>query len=396
MFQDEDLSSVLEPAIQQNVSGVNSLRELYENKKKELGLSDRKIQELLEMQHKVITPIIDGTAKQINLVNFIKVANFLGVNFEELAKAYLPTMESSIIGDIQRARDAGYIAETFDIKELTQNGFFQKDATVPELRDRITSFFGISSIYGYGSIGSNAAFSRTRRTSSDKMREFWVRSAYVQFQDISNPNPYDRGKLLFLIPHIRPYSRNEEKGMITVFRALYAAGVTAIYQPCLGKEQVRGATMNFNKKPCIVLSNLNKKYPTLWFALMHELYHVLFDFDEIIATGYHVSDGVGDLLLTDESKADSFAQQYLLSNDKERFINYYIDAPTVVEEYAEKWGVHPSVIYATYCYKHSHCWSKYSSRIPNMEKALKELNTSTFEAKHLVENAQKIKELLTV
>lgn len=396
MFFDEDLSDVLKPAIHQDMDGVNSLQDLYIKKKNELGLSNRKIQEMLGMQSSGINPILNGTAKQINLVNFIKIANFLGVNFEELANAYLPNIDKTTIGEIQKARDAGFITETFDVVFLTKGGFFKKNATTNDLKSRITKFFCIKSIYDYDKIAINPVFSRTKRDSNTKMRDFWVRSAYIQFKKINNPNPYDRDKLLSITPKIRPYSRNEENGLVMVFRSLYAIGVTVIYQPCIGKEQVRGATMCVNEKPCIVISNLNKKYPTLWFALMHELYHVLFDFDDIKRMTYHISNGNGDLFLTNEDKADYFAQQYLLSDDKLQFISYYIDASTFVREYAEKWKIHPSIIYSTYCYKHRNCWARYASYIPNMQKSLRMLNTSLFELETLSENAEKIKELLNV
>ena len=132
-----------------------------------------------------------------------------------------------------------------------------------------------------------------------------------------------------------PYSRNEEYGLITVAKALYSIGVTVIYQPCLSKEQVRGATLCINEKPCIVISDLWKKYPTLWFSLMHELYHVLYDLEDISRKCYHISSDYGDLMLTNEDRADYFAQQILLSDDKLNFIEGYINSHINVLSYAQ-------------------------------------------------------------
>lgn len=392
-----EFEAVLKPAIgiSADEESPHTLRELYEAKKKRLGLSDRKVQSLLGMQAGTINPILDGTTSRINLVSFIKLANFIGVGFDKLAVACLPVMEADAIGEIQKARDAGFLVEVLDLRVLTSSGFLKTDATMPEIKGRITRFFGIGSIYDYTGIGSLPAFSRTRRSSSEKMRAFWVRSAWVQFDTIANPNPYDRARLLALVPKIRPCSRNEAGGLLAVMRSLYAVGVTVIYQPHIGCEQVRGATMCVKGKPCIVLSNLNNKYPTLWFTLMHELYHVLFDFADIMDETYHISSGEGDLLLTDEDKADHFSEEYMLSADKLQFITAYIDAPTVVGQYARKWGVHPSVIYAAYCHRHGG-WAKFSHRIPNMEKALEMVNTAPFERDSLEESARKIKELLTI
>lgn len=62
------------------------------------------------IQPNSLKPILEGTAKQINLVNFIKLANFIGIEFAQLASSYLPKMDADIIGEIQYARDTGYIA----------------------------------------------------------------------------------------------------------------------------------------------------------------------------------------------------------------------------------------------------------------------------------------------
>lgn len=47
------------------------------------------------------------------------------------------------------------------------------------------------------------------------MREIWAREAIFQFQKMDNPNEYYKAKLLSIIPKIRPYTRYEEKGLLT-------------------------------------------------------------------------------------------------------------------------------------------------------------------------------------
>ena len=398
METENDFSPVLKPAIKCSEEDIasNSLLELYESKKNRLGLSERAVQRLLGLQTNSIKPILEGTSKQINLVGFIKLANFLGIDFDRLASAYLPQMDVNTIAEIQEARDAGYLVETFDLPVLTKNGFLGTQSSTREMVRRIVKFFNLESIYDYTDGDIGRAFSRTRRTSNDKMREFWIRSAYTQFVSIGNLNPYDREKLLKLLPKMKAYSVHEERGLLAVLRSLYSIGVTVIYQPCMSKEQVRGATMCVNGKPCVVISDLGKRYPTLWFALMHELYHVLYDMGDISSATYHISsDDVGDLMLTNEDKANYFAQQILLSDNKLDFMEAYINSKIEVERYARLWGIHPSIIYSSYCFRHN-CWGKYNRQIPSTQNALRIINTNPFEMETLVESARKIKELLTV
>ena len=107
--------------------------------------------------------------------------------------------------------------------------------------------------------------------------------------------------------------------MLTVFRALYNVGVTVIFQPMLSRTQIRGATFLINNKPCIVVTDLHKSYPTIWFSLIHELHHVLFDLEELEKVKYHLT-GEPDLFLMQEDKANEFASEYLISAEKLRYI----------------------------------------------------------------------------
>lgn len=389
-----EIVNVIDAAIKSNIdiANVTSLKDLYIERKKSLHLSDRQIQQILGMDpNKTIYPILEGTAKQVGFINVIKLAHFLGLSVNDLLKVYIPELDVNQIGEIQRSRDAGYIIETFDVATLIKMKFFPSGSTSKDIGEKIKKFFGLSSLYDYSSSDLAPAFSRTKRNSSDLMRNFWVQSAYIQFQNIDNPYPYNRKELVGLIPKIRPYTKDVKNGLVKVLKALYRVGVTVIYQPSLEKIQVRGATMVVNDKPCIVLSNLQNYYPTLWFTLLHELHHVLFDLDDIRAQTYHISNDEGDLFLMNEERADNFAREYLLNESRLKFVSGYITSNLYVRRMANEWGVHESIIYAIYCYNTNE-WALYNKYIPKMTEALELLNTHPFEKESLMESAQLIKE----
>lgn len=394
--EDREIGNVIEAAIKSNIDidKVTSLKELYTERKKTLHLSDRQIKKILGMDpNKTINPILEGTAKQVGFINIIKLAHFLGLSVNDLLKVYIPKLDVNQIGEIQRSRDAGYIIETFDVATLMKMKFFASGSSSKDMADKIKKFFGLKSLYDFSNNDLAPAFSRSRRNSSDLMRNFWIQSAYVQFQNIDNPYPYNRKELIDLIPKIRPYTRDVKNGLIKVLKALYRVGVTVIYQPCLEKIQVRGATMVVNDKPCIVLSNLQNNYPTLWFTLLHELHHVLFDLEDIKSQTYHISNGEGDLFLMNEERADKFAREYLLNDSRLKFISGYITSNFHVKKFADEWGVHDSIIYAIYCYMTNE-WALYNKYIPKMTEALELLNTHPFEKESLIESAKNIKELI--
>lgn len=394
--EDIELGKVIDAAIKSNIDidKVTSLKELYNERKKTLHLSDRQIQQILGMDpNKTINPILEGTAKHIGFINVIKLAHFLGLSVNDMLKIYIPELEANQIGEIQRSRDAGYIVEVFDVATLMKMKFFASGSSSKDMGNKIKSFFGLKSLYDFSNNDLTPAFSRSKRNSNDLMRNFWIQSAYIQFQNIDNPYQYNRKELVELVPKIRPYTRDIKNGLIKVLKALYRVGVTVIYQPSLEKIQVRGATMVVNNKPCIVLSNLQNNYPTLWFTLLHELHHVLYDLEDIKTQTYHISNDEGDLFLMNEERADNFAREYLLNDSRLKFVSGYITSHFHVKKLANEWGLHESIIYAIYCYKTNE-WALYNKYIPKMSQALELLNTHPFERESLMESAQIIKELI--
>lgn len=356
-----------------------SLLELYEARRKELNLSDNIVFKMLDLDAKQVKPILEGEAKRISLFTVLKLAYFLNVSLEEVLKLALLEMSPEQISDIQQAKDAAFIMEHFDIAALTKIGFFKKGASVADLKNRILDYFQLKSLYDYDKIPLVKAFSQIRRkTKSELMREFWLSSAYHVLNCISNPYPFDRSGLIRLIPSIRACTLNEKNGLTTVVKALYRLGITVIYQPSIKDLHLRGATLIVNDKPCIILSDYNNRYPTVWFALLHEICHVLSDLDALKEYQYHISDGIGDILLLDEKRCDDFASEYFLSGDHHKMIQPYLDSPSILRTYCKEWRVHPSLVYAIHCYFNPNDWRKYSSKIPSSDEMLRDINTVCF------------------
>lgn len=402
-----ELRKVLESAVQ-STNFVEyddmTLKELYQRKLTELRVTGTQVENLLDISHKSLLAILNNTGERIDVINVIKLAHFLGLSVNDIMRLYVPNMPSEQIGEIQKAREVGYIISNFDIPTMKKIGFFtssdlQTTQSLSHIKQRITKFFGLSTIYDYTETNIFPAFSRSKKNSDDQVRAFWVNSAYRHFELINNPNPYNREALLKIMPNIRPYSRNERDGLRIVAKALFNVGVTVIFQESLPKLQTKGATFSVNNKPCIVLSDLNKRYPTLWHVLLHELHHVLYDFDEILEQNYHIT-GEDNLFLINEIAADSFASDYLLSKDRLKYISPYINSKIIVDKCAQEWGVHPSIIYAMYVYNLSeqgnrNVWKlPINKNIPSMDIALELFNTHPFEKESLLDSVQMIKELI--
>ncbi|OJX34144.1 MAG: hypothetical protein BGO86_02415 [Chryseobacterium sp. 36-9] len=376
-----------------------SIEDLFTERLEQSGLTKTQFEKLSGMERRSLDAILDKTSKQTDIIKLLKLAEFLEVDLSDLLIIYFNDRPVEEIRELQSSMDITFINKYFDLKTLAGLGFIQKNDSLETLKDRICSFFGLDSIYDYDRELSDALYSRTKKSFSDKMKDFWIKSSYKYFELIDNPNEYSRKELVELIPKIKPYTQNIENGLLTVFQALYNIGVTVVFQPLLPKTQIRGATFFINDKPCIVITDFNKNYATIWFALIHELHHVLFDLETIQKTSYHLS-GEPDLFLIQEDKANEFASEYLLSSEKMRYIEKLIHNKFMVEKFAKECQIHPCIIYSQYQWRQSELgndyWAAFKEAFPNIKNITKKLNVANWDVESIKEASLKIRELLTV
>ena len=389
------ISEILDKSFKANTD----FEKLLKDKLKATGLSKTHFERLSGIQRKSLDAILKKSSKQTDIVNLLKLGEFLELNLEDLLVLHFKDRPSEEIKELQNSMNITYINKNFDLKTLASLDFIKINDSVEDLTHRICNFFELSSIYDYERELNDALYSRTKRSFSDKMKDFWIKSSYKYFELIDNPNEYSRESLIDLIPKIKPYTQNVEKGLLTIFQALYNIGVTVVFQPSLPKTQIRGATFFINNKPCVVITDFNKNYATIWFALIHELNHVLFDLETIENTKFHLS-GEPDLFLLQEDKANEFASEYLLSSEKMRYIEKLIDNPLMVNRFAKECQIHPCIIYSQYQWRQSELgnnyWGYFKEHFPDINLATKNLNVSNWGAESLRIAAEKIRELLTV
>ncbi|UOG77696.1 transporter (plasmid) [Hymenobacter tibetensis] len=392
----DDLLSAIHRMIESD--HTPSFRELVDQKKKELGINtDYEFSKMVGIANNTLARLIDGETQKIDLFSVLKVGQFLGIQFNKIAEVFVASLKPEFVGELDLAAKANFILKNFNLPSLKKIGFIKNTTDIKEIDRKITSFFGLESIYQYGKDIPAALFSRAKQRSKDEMRTMWIVAAVSQFQRINNPNPYDREALLALIPKIKYYTLNEESGYVMVLRALYKVGVTVIMQKYLSNTAVKGASFAINNKPCITVTDFKQKYSTIWFTLIHELYHILYDYEELKAWRYHLS-GEANLSndLFNEDMADSFARDRLLPKAKLDFIASRIDLPASVRKYSEQIQVHPSIIYDFYCYNERYynnnndVYSKYQHLFGNPEKAVKIVRTTPFDEDSVYEHLKEV------
>lgn len=369
-----------------NLLGINNhktIKELIEDKKEELKISsDRQLSKVLGINKDTLNRIITGESKKVDIISIIKISNFLDLKIEDTIQVYVSTLKTESISEIEDNRKANFILRNFDIERLYKLGFLKTKTNFEEIEKRILNFFKIDNIFDYNNSVAYPLFSKTKMSADEVMNTFWIKAAYLQFEAINNPNEFDPEELKKIVTKIRPYTRLVDNGLITVIKALYSLGVTVIVQKYVSKTAVKGATFIVDNKPCIILTDQYERYDLMWFTLLHEICHVLFDFDELSRKSYHLS-GASDLLLLNEERANKFAREILFPEERMNFLKPNIFNPFLVSQYAEQNNVHPSIIYGFYLHDHpqesSVLYKKFNRFLIKSEMAVRSLKTNLWD-----------------
>ena len=332
-----------------------TLKELFENRLSELNMPPTTAQKILGIGYTPLKRLLAGSKTTVDFVKLYKLADFLQITKEEVITIYSESLEKHHfqLNESISIEKVKFIKKNFDLAVLRKAGFIKSISDFSHIESRIVSRLGLRSIFEYKEPPMDVAFSsNTYNPKNPRTRSFWVNSARSCFELIDNPHNYSREKLAEFFPKIGWYSTDRESGLIDVVRLLYKIGITVIFQPPMENLKVYGATFLVNNKPCVVLSNYYGHYPTLWFTLIHELYHVLFDLEDIRKCGYHISEDSNEQMSVKEREnlADDFAREYLLSNDKLNQIRPNIQDYAIVQKFALDNHVDPSIIYAFHAF----------------------------------------------
>jgi hypothetical protein len=355
------------------------LADLFEKKLAELKINKTSVQEILGIPYRTLKGILEGTQKLVDVTNLVKLADFLQMPKEKVFQLYVESLQKKHSNHNTSPQKIKFIQENFDLVVLKKAGLIKSLTDFDHIEKRIIARLGYKSIYEYKKPEIDVAFSSGLFKPKNLLtRLFWIRSAMCELEEIENPHEYDRQALIKFIPQILWHTMNVERGIVEVIKGLYKIGITVIYQPPLQGLQLRGATFNINNKPSVVLTNYRGFYSTLWFCLLHELYHVLFDWDEIRKDNYHLTDDdVEELTVQErEKEADFFAGQYLFSSDKLAEIKSSISDVFLVKEYANTNHIHHSIVYAAKAFESRNdrkAWARTKRYSPPVFEAVKDI-----------------------
>ncbi|AMR33672.1 hypothetical protein A0256_20680 [Mucilaginibacter sp. PAMC 26640] len=374
-FADSVLDDLFRPA----AFKINiSLSELFDKRIQELDITKTASLEVMKIERLSLNGILEGTQRRTDFLNLAKLSRFLRVNKEEVVRLYIDALQKNFpeIAELSTS-SIEFIKLNFDLAALRSAGVIDSISDFQSIEQSLTNHFGLKSIFDFRVSDVRPAFSAAKGEVKNRgSRIFWLESAIDKCKLINNPYDYDRKGLIDYFSQIRWHSLNVEEGLISIIKDLFKLGITVIYQPTMADLKLKGATFSVNNKPCVVISNYRGFYTTLWFTLLHELFHVIFDWEEIVVGQYHLSEEKPDSLTVREKEieADYFAREYLLPKSKYEVIRPHIIDPDYVEKFARDHHFHHSFIYTFYALDRGEsnrsAWAKANKMNPNFEPLL--------------------------
>lgn len=324
--------------------GSDDLPTLLRRREEELGVTETQAARILGFTSVTKLRRLKSREQQkIDALTLVKLSNYLELGVDGVARVLVATMAPEQVAEIEQTRARHFLARTFDLKGLKAIGFIADHNDFDAIAARLTGYFRLDSLFDYSAKVAQPLLMQRRMSFKSEMRSFWTEAVRHQFEQRPNPYPFDRDRLMALMPQVRQYTRHVNTGLLTVAKALYRAGVTVIAQPYLNGTAIHGATFAIDGRPYIVVTDLMKKYPAVWFSLLHELAHVLYDWGQLCRTAFHLS-GEADTLLV-EDRANLVASGLLMQDEKLRYIAAHIDNRFLVSQFAAENDVHPCIVY---------------------------------------------------
>jgi HTH-type transcriptional regulator/antitoxin HigA len=380
---------------------IERLNDLFQKRIKELDILPTHALDIMDIEYRALQGILNGTNKRVDYTNFPKVANFLQIPLERVLSLYFDELAKNFPEDAPFPQNKiDFINSNFDLATLRKDGLLKSITDYKDIEKRINKRFGFKSIFEYRPVKRGIAYSAgVIEPTNLNNRLFWIEDAIEIFEELSNPYEFDRQKLIKYIPSIRLQCADVDNGLRYVISDLYKLGVTVIYQSPFSNLHLRGATVVVNDKPCIVLTNYKGFYTTLWFALMHEISHVLFDINEIKTNVYHITEkGPNEEGLDKvENHANRFAREYLFADEKYNSIRAHLSNKAYVEEFAEQNNIHKSFIYTFHAFYADKddlkAWPRAQNNNPDFTQLTNQLDLRWDDDKSITDHVKYLKDI---
>lgn len=166
-------------------------------------------------------------------------------------------------------------------------------------------------------------------------------SLFNEFDSSTFENDLKKFKILSL-------NTDYEKGLISARKLLNRHSVYLVIHEAVENSKVRGALTTYENNPAIYLSGRFKTHDHIWFALMHEIGHLLMHYipNETIVSfedDYEIHDDIDKK----EEEANEFARNFFINSEEYKdFIDNKKISEKNINEFSAKQKILPGILVA--------------------------------------------------
>ena len=282
----------------------------------ERGISQKDLAHRIDVSEKHISNLLNGKTRltedmALKLERVMPdVSAGYWLNYEAKYQEYLAREKEQ---EWLEELDLKAIAERFRFKEV----FKGAKMTLTEQAIEMLKLLGVSSFDQYRYALPNSAIEFMQDGGEPEAVVVWLKlcedEAEEQNADLSDV-PYNKRKLEAVLGKLKMISSNPnlENSLKSCRKALNSVGIYLVEVPAVRNCKVRGALTTFNGQPAIYISRRFKFHDYVWFAIVHELGHLVLHYspkETYVAVDELASEDYKD------SEANDFARNFFVDPD---------------------------------------------------------------------------------
>lgn len=177
----------------------------------------------------------------------------------------------------------------------------------------------------------------------------WIQTG-INFAKKLKCNSFDRQKLTKYLPEIRQMTIQSPEDFYPRLKQIFnECGIAFIALPYLANSGINGAVKWVNAdKALLLINDRNKHADIFWFALFHEIKHILQQKIKTVYLSYdkrNVKFELGSNNELNEQEADDFARNQLIpDNQYQEFVNNQSYTKNAILHFAKNIGIHPCIV----------------------------------------------------
>lgn len=293
----------------------------------EQGITQEELAKRLQTTPKYVSDLVNG---RINLTDemVLRLSTVFGTSTRMWLNLNQKYIEKKLeIEKRKKLDEECELVRKMDYKFWVELGMVKPARTASEKVQELQRYFKVSSL----NVLKQRDFLVQYRTSIPEVTDTnvinanaWVQTA-INIGNQMEVTPFNKKKLTGILPQIREMTIEDPQIFYLRLKELLAdCGVAFVVLPNLKNSGVNGAVKWLGKDKVVVALNDRRKYAdTFWFALFHELGHVLQQRIKVLLVSENNAIGLEtDALIQKlETEADKFSRNILIpETEYEKFI----------------------------------------------------------------------------